>query len=88
MASGVSYLHKNNIVHRDLKPENVLCAKRGNADQDRTSSALCLKIVDLGMALSYDPNCKVTGQLGSAGFVAPEVIDGMCHTVGMATNMV
>ena len=40
-------------------------------------------IIDLGMAALYNPEEPITGPLGSAGFVAPEIIVGGVHTPAM-----
>jgi serine/threonine protein kinase len=42
-----------------------------------------VKLVDLGMALRYDPHDPQVGALGSAGFVAPEIVLGGVHTPAM-----
>lgn len=42
-----------------------------------------VKLVDFGMAWKYDPSVKEKGLLGSAGFVAPELIKGYPHTPAM-----
>lgn len=42
-----------------------------------------VKLVDLGMACIYDPEKPVHGPLGSAGFVAPEVVQDGVHTPAM-----
>jgi hypothetical protein len=42
-----------------------------------------MKLIDLGMAIRYDPKSPDHGALGSAGFVAPEIIRGKAHTPAM-----
>ena len=43
-----------------------------------------VKVVDLGMAWKYDPyGVPDKGVLGSAGFVAPEIVQGGAHTPAM-----
>ncbi|KAH0483722.1 MAG: hypothetical protein KVP17_001455 [Porospora cf. gigantea B] len=64
--SGVTYLHKYNIVHRDLKPENLLL-------ESKAKDAL-IKIVDFGLSSSFDPTKKLKERLGTAYYIAPEVL--------------
>lgn len=42
-----------------------------------------VKLVDLGLAHIYDPQVPEKGVLGSAGFVAPEIIRGGVHSPAM-----
>lgn len=64
--SGVTYLHKHSIVHRDLKPENLLL-------ESKAPDAL-IKIVDFGLSSSFDPKKKLKDRLGTAYYIAPEVL--------------
>ena len=82
IASAVAHLHQNNIIHRDIKPENILFANKVDNTLS-TKEDLLLKIIDLGMACSYEgpKGKKYNGCLGSPGFVAPEVIRKQAHTV-------
>lgn len=64
--SGVSYLHKHHIVHRDLKPENLLL-------ESKSKDAL-IKIVDFGLSATFDPAKKMKDRLGTAYYIAPEVL--------------
>ncbi|CAK7327103.1 unnamed protein product [Dovyalis caffra] len=66
LARGLSYLHSKKIVHRDVKTENMLL------DSHRT-----LKIADFGVARIEAQNpCDMTGETGTLGYMAPEVLDG------------
>ncbi|KAI4317879.1 hypothetical protein L6164_025710 [Bauhinia variegata] len=66
LARGLSYLHSKNIVHRDVKTENMLL------DGNRK-----LKIADFGVARVEASNpCDMTGETGTLGYMAPEVLDG------------
>ena len=66
LLSSVNYCHSNNIVHRDLKPENILL------EQDRDLEKI--KIVDFGTSLMFDPERNMDEKLGTAYYIAPEVI--------------
>ena len=69
MMSAVNYCHKNNIVHRDLKPENLLLLNK-----DPKSP---IKVIDFGMSKICDPNDIMFERVGSAYYIAPEVLEGM-----------
>jgi calcium-dependent protein kinase len=64
--SAVSYLHSNNIIHRDLKPENILLEEK--------SDLMNIKIVDFAAATLYDKKTLLKGMLGTAYYIAPEVL--------------
>ncbi|XP_076265637.1 MAPK interacting serine/threonine Lk6 kinase isoform X2 [Rhynchophorus ferrugineus] len=76
VASALAFMHAKGIAHRDLKPENILCVR---------ADSLCpIKIcdLDLGSGIRLQPGaCSplATPQLltpvGSAEFMAPEVVD-------------
>ncbi|KAL9389914.1 hypothetical protein Peur_018519 [Populus x canadensis] len=66
LSRGLSYLHSKKIVHRDVKTENMLL------DSHKT-----LKIADFGVARIEAQNpCEMTGETGTLGYMAPEVLDG------------
>ncbi|CAN1808043.1 Serine/threonine-protein kinase STY13 [Linum perenne] len=66
LSRGLSYLHSKRIVHRDVKTENMLL------DNERN-----LKIADFGVARVEAQNLSdMTGETGTLGYMAPEVIDG------------
>jgi calcium-dependent protein kinase len=56
-----------NIIHRDLKPENILIEKRENSNYN-------IKIIDFGTAKIYEKNKNEKKVIGSAYYIAPEVL--------------
>lgn len=64
--SVVSFCHLQGVVHRDLKPENFLFATR---DEDSP-----LKLIDFGLSDFTRPDQRLTDVVGSAYYVAPEVL--------------
>ena len=65
----VQYLHdEKNITHRDLKPENIMF--RG------TDASSPIVLVDFGMSCQFIPGEKMSAQVGSPSYVAPEVMMG------------
>jgi calcium-dependent protein kinase len=64
----VMYCHNSGIVHRDLKPENLLF-------ENKESHAL-IKVIDFGTSKKLSPNTKLKSMMGTAYYIAPEVIDG------------
>jgi len=66
LLSAINYCHQKNIVHRDLKPENMLL------EQDKDLEKL--KIVDFGTSLTFDSDRALDEKLGTAYYIAPEVI--------------
>ena len=63
LASAVSYIHSRNIIHRDIKPENILLTEEGE-----------LKLIDFDTAILMDVARQVTGSVGTAFYMAPEVL--------------
>eukprot|EP00245_Coleochaete_scutata_P006721 TRINITY_DN213_c0_g1_i1.p1 TRINITY_DN213_c0_g1~~TRINITY_DN213_c0_g1_i1.p1 ORF type:complete len:527 (+),score=136.52 TRINITY_DN213_c0_g1_i1:186-1766(+) len=62
----VARCHLNGVVHRDLKPENFLFRN--------TSESSLLKATDFGLSDFLKPGKRFTDIVGSAYYVAPEVL--------------
>ncbi len=60
----INYLHSNCIVHRDLKPENIMLMSNGTD----------IKVIDFGTAIELPKKKKLTKFIGTAYYIAPEVI--------------
>ncbi|XP_057437931.1 CDPK-related kinase 7-like [Lotus japonicus] len=72
--SVVAYCHLQGVVHRDLKPENFLFAS-----EDENSS---LKAIDFGLSDYVKPDERLNDIVGSAYYVAPEVLHRSYGTEG------
>ena len=70
LLKGLEYLHSLKITHRDLKPENILMASKLENTE--------LKLCDFG--LSCIAVSEITQFCGSAGYLAPEVLQNVPHT--------
>ncbi|XP_021775023.1 CDPK-related kinase 6-like isoform X1 [Chenopodium quinoa] len=70
--SAVAFCHLQGVVHRDLKPENFLFATK---DDDS-----CLKVIDFGLSDYVRPDQWLNDVVGSAFYVAPEVLHGSYNT--------
>ena len=68
MMSAINYCHSNKIVHRDLKPENLLLL---NKEENSP-----IKVIDFGMSVIYKDNDCMYERVGTAYYIAPEVLDG------------
>ena len=62
----VAECHLNGVIHRDLKPENFLFV------DDTEESPI--KAIDFGLSEFFRPGTKFTDVVGSAYYVAPEVL--------------
>lgn len=78
LAKALKYLHSKGIAHRDIKPENVLCMEAGDADQVASSIRLC----DFDLCSNIHPTVttpRLQSPVGSAEYMAPEVVDSFIH---------
>lgn len=70
LLSAVFYCHNLNIIHRDLKPENIL------VESEEKNNYLNIKVIDFGTAKLFDKNKSESKVIGSAYYIAPEVLNG------------
>lgn len=75
---GLKYIHSKNQIHRDLKPENIFF-------DSKSRTLRTVRIGDFGLAAmgarqrlagAQPEDDKMTGNIGTAYYVAPEVKDG------------
>ncbi|CAL0322922.1 unnamed protein product [Lupinus luteus] len=64
--NAVAFCHLQGVVHRDLKPENFLFTSK---DENST-----LKAIDFGLSDYVKPDERLNDIVGSAYYVAPEVL--------------
>ncbi|XP_020551820.1 CDPK-related protein kinase-like isoform X3 [Sesamum indicum] len=64
--NAVAFCHLQGVVHRDIKPENFLFTCKDESSQ--------LKAIDFGLSDFVRPDQKFTDVVGSAYYVAPEVL--------------
>ncbi|KAJ4897827.1 CDPK-related kinase 2 [Raphanus sativus] len=62
----VAFCHLQGVVHRDLKPENFLYTSKEDNSQ--------LKVIDFGLSEFVRPDERLNDIVGSAYYVAPEVL--------------
>ncbi|KAF8377511.1 hypothetical protein HHK36_030893 [Tetracentron sinense] len=62
----VSFCHLQGVVHRDLKPENFLFTSKDENSQ--------MKAIDFGLSDFVKPDERLNDIVGSAYYVAPEVL--------------
>ena len=72
--SGLCYLHENNILHRDIKPENILISSK-EKDLSTNEEYFWIKIIDFGTAKIFLEGQKENKIIGSAYYIAPEVLN-------------
>lgn len=73
---GVEHLHSKNVAHLDLKPENIMLL-------DKNSTRI--KLIDFGLAQVIGPKMDIRAMMGTAEFVAPEVVS--YEPLSLATDM-
>ena len=75
IASALWAVHAKGIVHRDIKPQNVLVWNPGEPDEH-------VFLTDFGIARALDDVQPLTraGALGTPGYMAPEVLEGLSPT--------
>ncbi|XP_076921527.1 CDPK-related kinase 5-like [Bidens hawaiensis] len=66
MLNVVAFCHLQGVAHRDLKPENFLLKSKENNSP--------LKAIDFGLSVFVKPDEKLNDIVGSAYYVAPEVL--------------
>ena len=60
MVAAVADMHRVSLLHRDIKAENFVLAQ--DAEEAAAAGvALQVKLIDLGMAMKYDPKSPVIG---------------------------
>lgn len=68
LLSAVAYIHSISIIHRDLKPDNILLEEK--------EDLMSIKLVDFAAATVYNKSTLLKGLLGTAYYIAPEVLTG------------
>jgi len=66
LLSALNYLHGSRVVHRDVKPENMLL--QSPADDAP------LKLIDFGIARTYEPGQVLTTCCGTPMYISPQVL--------------
>ncbi|MDX2078900.1 MAG: SUMF1/EgtB/PvdO family nonheme iron enzyme [bacterium] len=75
LTSALEFAHARNILHRDIKPGNILLDEHGEA-----------YLTDFGIATDPNPDSEFHtvlthgGNLGTMGYIAPEIIQGITPT--------
>lgn len=66
--SAINYLHSKSIAHRDIKPENFLMSTKEDSAE--------IKVIDFGLAKSFEDSVKMKTKAGTPYYVAPQVLQG------------
>ncbi|KAK9800898.1 hypothetical protein WJX73_008296 [Symbiochloris irregularis] len=66
MVTVVEHMHQLGIMHRDIKPENFLLTTEDDS--------AVIKLADFGLSTYYKPGQRFNQIVGSAYYVAPEVL--------------
>lgn len=75
LLDGLEACHAQGVIHRDLKPSNVLVIESPRGP--------LVKLIDFGLAKQNDATIITSPQslVGSAGYLAPELLGGSAATV-------
>jgi serine/threonine protein kinase len=80
VAQGLAHTYQTTgLVHRDIKPENILTVPAGNSEDDLFQRGDAAKLIDFGLARSYeqDERLTMTGiTMGTPHYMSPEQIRG------------
>ena len=68
--NAIRYCHKMRVIHEDIKPENIMITKRDE------NNYLFIKLIDFGTAKIFKEGNLQKGVVGSAYYMAPEVLKG------------
>lgn len=75
---GLNFMHGQNFIHRDVKPHNILLAPSSSSDtqagDDPVKQWVVAKIADFGTSVALPPGEKCTGEVGTTGYMAPEIV--------------
>ena len=70
---GVAYLQQCSIAHLDLKPDNIVL------QWDRKSKVIDVALIDFETAVFADVEPTISGECGTRGYCAPEVLKGKSY---------